>query len=139
MPMYPVQPTESIPDGCPRCNPRPDRLADGNLPSSQRSLKLWFDTSAFKTAVGHYGNSGRNILTAPGLTNLDFSLFKNFNITEAKSFQFRWEMYNATNTPPFYLAFGFASANLTVGNGTFGQITSAASVLVMQFGLRYEF
>ena len=103
------------------------------------ALKAWFDTSAFKIAVGHYGNSGRNILTAPGLTNLDFSLFKNFNVTEAKFFQFRWEMYNATNTPPFNNAFGFASANLTVGNGTFGQVTSSGTGRVMQFGLRYEF
>jgi hypothetical protein len=78
LPMYPIQPTEPIADGCPRCNPRPDRLADGNLPSDQRSLQRWFDTSAFKIATGHYGTSGRNILTAPGLTNLDFSLFQEY-------------------------------------------------------------
>jgi len=103
LPIYPIQPTEPIADGCPRCNPRPDRLADGNLPSDQRSLQRWFDTSAFKVAVGHYGTSGRNIITAPGLTNLDFSLFKNFYISESKRVQFRWESYNATNTPYFKL------------------------------------
>jgi hypothetical protein len=139
MPMYPVQATEGVPDGCPRCNPRPDLVGNVSLPSGQQTLRQWFNTAAFRVAAGHYGNAGRNILTAPGLTNLDFSLFKNFNINEAKRFQFRWEMYNATNTPLFNLAFGFASANLTVGNGTFGQITSAGSGRVMQFGLRYEF
>ena len=58
LPMYPLQPTEPIADGCPRCNPRPDRLANGNLPSDQRSLQRWFDTSAFKIAsrpLRHFG------------------------------------------------------------------------------------
>jgi hypothetical protein len=133
LPMFPVQPTEAVADGCPRCGPRPDRLANGNLPSDQRSLQRWFDTSAFKIASGHYGTSGRNILTAPGLTNLDFSLFKNIRLTEDKRVQFRWEMYNATNTPPFN------TPGLTIGTGTFGQVTSSGVGRVMQFGLRYEF
>ncbi|HZT28926.1 MAG TPA: carboxypeptidase regulatory-like domain-containing protein [Bryobacteraceae bacterium] len=133
MPFYPIQSTEPIADGCPRCNPRPDRLANGNLPGSQRTLQRWFDTSAFKTAVGHYGTSGRNILTAPGLRNLDFSMFKNFRVTEGKRFQFRWEMYNSTNTPPFN------PPGATIGTGTFGQVTSAGSGRVMQSGLRFEF
>ena len=133
LPIYPIQASESIPDGCPRCTPRPDRLANGNLSSSERTLQRWFDTSAFATAVGHYGTSGRNILSAPGLTNLDFSLFKNFKITEDKRFQVRWEMYNSTNTPPFN------APGLTIGTGTFGHITSAGSGRVMQFGTRFEF
>jgi Carboxypeptidase regulatory-like domain len=133
MPIYPIQATEPIPDGCPRCNPRPDRLANGNLSSDQRTLQRWFDTSAFKIAVGHYGTSGRNILSAPGLTNLDFSLFKNFRVSESKRFQFRWETYNATNTP------SFNAPGVTIGTGTFGQVTSAGLGRVMQFGLRFEF
>jgi hypothetical protein len=133
LPIYPIQATEPIPDGCPRCNPRPDRLANGNLSSDQRTLQHWFDTSAFKIAVGHYGTSGRNILSAPGLVNLDFSLFKNFHVSESKRFQFRWEMYNATNTP------AFSAPGVTIGTGTFGQVTAAGLGRVMQFGLRFEF
>ncbi|MDQ2900236.1 MAG: hypothetical protein M3Y07_10590, partial [Acidobacteriota bacterium] len=133
LPVYPIQTTFPVADGCPRCNPRPDRLGDGNLPSDRRTLQRWFDTSAFKIAAGHYGNAGRNILTAPGLTNLDYSLFKNFHVTETKRIQFRWEMYNATNTPPF------AFPGITIGSGTFGQVTGAGLGRVMQFGSRYEF
>ena len=124
---------QPLADECSRCTRRPDRIADGNLPGSERTLQRWFDTSAFALAVGHYGSSGRNILTAPGLASLDFSLFKNFRITESKNLQFRWEMYNATNTPPFN------PPNRGIGTGTFGQITSAGLAREMQFGLRLEF
>ncbi|MBI3694580.1 MAG: hypothetical protein HY238_07035 [Acidobacteria bacterium] len=66
MPFYPIQTLQPVSDGCPRCTRRPDRIADARLAGDQRSLRRWFDTSAFRLAVGHYGSSGRNILTAPG-------------------------------------------------------------------------
>ena len=110
-----------------------DRLANGNLASDQRSLQRWFDTSAFKVAVGHYGTSGRNIITAPGLTNLDFSLFKNFYLSESKRVQFRWESYNATNTP------AFNAPGVTIGTGTFGQVTSFRAMRSMTVNLRFRF
>jgi hypothetical protein len=133
MPLYPTQSVQPLADECSRCTRRPDRLADGNLSGSQRTLQRWFDTSAFALAIGHYGSSGRNVLSAPGLTSLDFSLFKNFRITESKNLQFRWEMYNATNTP------AFNPPNRAIGTGTFGQITSAGLPREIQFGLRLEF
>ncbi len=133
MPMYPTQGTQPLPDECSRCTRRPDRLADGRLSSDERTLNRWFDPSAFRLALGHYGNSGRNILSSPGLASLDFSLFKNFRVTERKNLQFRWEMYNATNTPPFNPPGG------GIGTGTFGRISSAGLGREMQFGLRLEF
>jgi hypothetical protein len=133
LPIHPTQTTQPLADECSRCNRRPDRVADGRLSGSERSLSRWFDTSAFRLALGRYGNSGRNVLTAPGLVNLDFSLFKNFRITESKNLQFRWESYNFTNTPPFN------PPGLGIGTGTFGVITSAGLGRQMQFGLRLQF
>jgi hypothetical protein len=133
MPMHPTQNLKPIDDGCPRCNHRPDRIADGRLGEDERTLLRWFDTSAFATARGHYGNSGRNILSAPGLANLDFAVFKNFPITETKSIQLRWENYNFTNTPPF------DPPTLEISSGNFGRITSAGLGREMQFALRFEF
>ncbi|MFN0170438.1 MAG: carboxypeptidase regulatory-like domain-containing protein [Bryobacteraceae bacterium] len=133
LPIHPSQALKPIDDGCPRCNHRPDRIADGRLDESQRSLQRWFNTSAFVTARGHYGNSGRNILTAPGLFNLDFAVFKNFPITETKSIQFRWENYNFTNTPPF------DPPTLEISSGNFGRVTSAGLGREMQFALRFQF
>lgn len=133
MPMHPTQSVSPVDDGCPRCNRRPDRLADGNLDASQRTLQRWFDTSAFLLARGHYGNSGRNVLSAPGLSNLDFAVFKNFSISEKKEIQFRWESYNFTNTPPFN------PPTLEISSGNFGRVTSAGLGREMQFGLRFQF
>lgn len=133
MPIHPLQGVKPLNDECSRCNHRPDRIRDGNLPESERTLQRWFDTGAFVSATGRYGNSGRNVLDAPGLVNLDFSLFKNFRIAESKTLQFRWENYNATNTP------AFNPPGLNIGAGTFGQITSAGLPREMQFGLRLLF
>jgi hypothetical protein len=52
------------------------------------------------TAV-RFGNSGRNILRGPGLTNLDASIFRDFPISERFKLQFRAEAFNVSNTPAF--------------------------------------
>jgi Carboxypeptidase regulatory-like domain len=47
------------------------------------------------------GTSGRNHLRLDGLTDLDLQVSKLFKITESKSFQLRWESFNALNHPNF--------------------------------------
>lgn len=50
------------------------------------------------------GNAGRNILIGPGITGLDFSVFKNNRIkriSENFNIQFRAEMFNILNHPNF--------------------------------------
>ena len=50
------------------------------------------------------GNSGRNVVYGPGLTNLDFSLFKNNSIkriSETFNAQFRVEVFNILNHANF--------------------------------------
>ena len=144
LPVHPhqsrVDPTPG--DGCANCTRRPYRLADGNLSGGARTLDRWFDTSAFMLATpenrvllgkGLYGDTGRSILEEPGRTGLDFSIFKNIDITEGHSIQVRWEMYNATNTPPFL------TPQLYVLSGNFGRITRALESREMQMGLRWNF
>ncbi|MEX2300567.1 MAG: TonB-dependent receptor [Bryobacterales bacterium] len=47
------------------------------------------------------GNLGRNTLTVPGLSNLDFSLFKNIRFNERFTSQLRFEFFNAFNHTNF--------------------------------------
>jgi hypothetical protein len=111
---------------------RPNRIADGTLPSDQRSIDRWFDVSAFLVQPQYtYGNSGRNILFGPGLRNVDLSIGKFFPISEGKRLQFRVESFNFTNTP----AFGLPGRNVN-GLGV-GQITSADDPRRLQFGLKF--
>ncbi len=65
------------------------------------------------------GNSGRNKFYGPGLTTVDFSVFKNFpinKISETFNVQFRAEFFNVLNHTNF-LSPGFLN--------TFGQNNSA--------------
>jgi hypothetical protein len=62
-----------------------------------------FDGTATSCVPGtrHFGNLGRNSLVGPPFRQLDFSLFKNTNITERVKLELRFEFYNLFNHPNF--------------------------------------
>src|SRR5262249_2971673 len=45
--------------------------------------------------------AGRNTMLAPGFNNLDLSIAKAFKISERSNFEYRVDMFNATNTTNF--------------------------------------
>jgi hypothetical protein len=49
----------------------------------------------------HFGNLGRNALRGPAFKELNFSVFKNTNLTERVVLQFRAEFFNILNHPNF--------------------------------------
>ena len=58
----------------------------------------WLNPAAFAApAPGTIGNLARNKFYGPGYADVDFSVFKNFPITERVKIQLRAEMYNLTN------------------------------------------
>ncbi len=58
----------------------------------------WFNGSVFSIpAAGTFGATKRNQFYGPHLNSLDFSIFKNTNITERISAQFRVEIFNLFN------------------------------------------
>lgn len=63
------------------------------------------------TAAQRVGNSGRNILRADGINNIDFGLGKNFRLGEGRRLQFRADMFNATNTRNFGIPTGAINSN----------------------------
>ena len=94
----------------------------------------WFNTACFQeAAIGTWGNLGRNTLRGPGLSTIDWGMYKNFRVTEAINLQFRSEFFNLLN----HTNFGNPSA--TVGNSDFGQIWSAHDPRIIQFALRLSF
>ncbi len=119
---------------------RPDYVpgVDPNDVSGGRTPDRWFNTAAFQNpAPGTFGNVGHFTLRAPGITNLDFSLFKTFPISERINLQFRAESFNLTNTPQF----NPESLNLTQGNSRFGTLngTNPGTTRNFQFALRLQF
>ena len=92
--------------------------------SVQSRLNEYFNVADFsQPATYTYGNVSRTLpnIRTPGLRNLDFSLFKNFNLTERWMMEFRAESFNATNTPQF------SGPNTSVTSSSFGVITSQAN------------
>jgi outer membrane receptor protein involved in Fe transport len=123
-------------------------FGNGSLSAGKRSLQEWFNTSAFVSipltgalANGHWGDSGRNILQGPGTKNVDFSVFKNFQLAESKALQIRGEFFNLFNTPQFNNPSATAPTpsatsttlvpNITVGSA-YGTIASAGSPTTFQ-------
>jgi hypothetical protein len=64
----------------------------------------WLNPTAFAPPeIGFRGTAGRNILTGPSFQSLDFSLLKNFRISENRGVQFRVEAFNLFNHSNFAL------------------------------------
>jgi hypothetical protein len=83
-----------------------------------------------------FGNLGRNVFRGPFQQNWDFSLIKNFALTERQSLRFTADFFNIWNHANFA-----NPAQADVENpGTFGKITSTAGTpRLIQFSLRYAF
>jgi hypothetical protein len=107
----------------------------GNPDSVPWSVQEAFNTAAFAIQPLYtYGSLGRNTMSTPDVTNLDMILAKIFNITERVSLQGRFEVFNATNTPPFTTAPG-----ATVGTSSFGVTSAAGPPRQLQFGVKVLF
>jgi hypothetical protein len=78
-------------------NTRPN--VQGNPTSGiNQSRNLWFNPAVF-SAPGPFlfGSAGRNSIRGPNFVELDWSLSKDFAITERFRLEFRWEVFNVIN------------------------------------------
>src|SRR6202030_2481011 len=133
----PVAPNQAFFDA--NCDPAPPTLGHALAPGDLRCFNL-------------RGNSGRNILIGPGITNLDFSVFKNNyikRISENFNVQFRMEMFNVMNHPSFAPP-GPGDGNTDIFDGTGASLAGAggtAGVLLkttiperqIQFAIKFVF
>jgi hypothetical protein len=102
------------------------------LQNGSRGLE-WLNPAAFAAPAPHtLGNASRTLpgVYGPGSTLFDLMVSKNFRWRERFRWQFRWEMFNFTNTPQFELP---AQA---LGSSGFGWVTSAGARRIMQLGMK---
>lgn len=92
-------------------------------------------TDAFAVPAQYtYGNSGRNILRADRLKQFDFTVIRDFPITEAQRLEFRAEFFNLTNHP----VFNAPGTGINTSSG--GQVSSTLnSNRIIEFALKYYF
>jgi len=115
----------------------PDATGISPIPTDRSPDKFW-EIRAFNPSNPElsyrFGNTGRNLLTTPGLKQWDFSLMKETQIREGHVLEFRFESFNFPNHPNFN-----APAVDTRQPATFGRITTARTMRELQFGFRYKF
>jgi hypothetical protein len=112
---------------------RADQIGDPHVPNP--NANLWFDPAAFTApqSPGRNGDVRHNSFRGPRLINFDLALGKTFTLVEGKTLEFKWETYNAFNHV------NLANPNPTVDITGAGQITAAATMRQMQFGLHFRF
>ena len=107
--------------------------------------KGYFNEAAFTLPVScsdktpgwcGFGDTGRNAYWGPGVFGIDASIMKNWVLTEGKTFQFRWDAFNATNHPNF----SNPSSTVNQAPGVFGVISGInGNPRVFQGALRFTF
>ena len=113
---------------------RPDLLHDPELPSDQRTVSRWFDTSAFANPAPYkFGNSPRSGLRGAAIVTMDATLEKRFFVTERCKLDVRAEFYNLLNRSIFNVP------DSTLGDAAFGAISSARPPRTAQIAARLSF
>jgi len=113
----------------------PDQVASGRLNNPTKAN--WFNQAAFVAQTpGTIGNEHPNQLFGPRLTRTDFSIFKNFALTERLKLQFRTEIFNLFNHAEFN------TPASTLNRTGVGQITSLNNNSIprqIQFAAKFTF
>jgi Carboxypeptidase regulatory-like domain/TonB-dependent Receptor Plug Domain len=108
--------------GTNQTNVRPLLVAGQGCRAPSGSPKFqWLNPNRYTLTgyqVGTFGSAGVGDCSGPGIANTDFSVYKNFKLTERLGLQFRMEFYNLFNTTQFLgNAQGFVGVNNVLNTG----------------------
>jgi hypothetical protein len=133
---------------------QPFYINDPSVPGGRR-----FNSAAFKAPPANpdypgipiQGNFGRNVLRDFPITQTDFALGRNFNLTEKFKLQFKGELFNIFNHPMFTLyslsgsnfstpsTFGVPTRTLNNGLGGLNSLYQMGGPRSIQFSMRLTF
>jgi Carboxypeptidase regulatory-like domain/TonB dependent receptor len=120
---------------------RPDLIGDPR--GTPCVAHTFFNTCAFTDpAQGSFGDVHRNSVQGPGYQIWDFSLFKNFSVTERAKLEFRAEFFNVFNHPNLQFAKSGPQNSInttTFGTPAFGFLTAARDPRQVQLALKLSF
>jgi len=103
--------------------------------SSQAYLQ-YLNPAAFTAPAlgpGSFGTAGAYTIPNPGMVNLDTSIFRTIAVTERRSVQLRWDMFNVMNHP------NWNPPSTDFGGSNVGVISGDAGPRIMQFAVKYVF
>jgi hypothetical protein len=120
-----------------------DRPNSTGAISYPKTVNQWFtgnfSNPACATGPDCYGNLPFDAITGPARQNWDFSILKNFAMSERFKVEFRAEAFNLWNHPQFEGNANTGGLGNNFGSGNFGQITSAYDPRELQLALKLKF
>lgn len=135
-------------------NPRPNLVPGVPIYLHTSDSTQWLNPAAFALpGVGQIGSLGKGSIRGKPISNVDFSINKNWRLKEKYGLQFRAEMFNAFNHTNFVgfnnnlqfdgvqtLSGGAPNPNFgRPTNGSFGRLTAAQNPREIQFGIKFSF
>ena len=116
------------------CFPRARRVC----PSVPRTLITDAQLTQFSFPdAGSPGATGRNAFRNAGFWNMNFSMYKNFRVTERSKLQFRSEFFNVFNHPVME---NLPNERKNLSSADFGRFVAQRNdPRIMQFALKFEF
>jgi Carboxypeptidase regulatory-like domain len=114
---------------------RANQVGDPNLPASQRTTVLWFNTAAFSLPTGCIGDASRNSITGPGLLVWNAALSKTIPLGRdgLRRIDFRINSSNLLNHP------NYTGLSTVVNSATFGSVTDVGSMRSFSITSRVNF
>jgi hypothetical protein len=97
------------------------------------SIAEWFNTAAFVTPAGAFGDARRNSIEGPGQRLFDMSFTKIFPLAESRSLEFRAQVSNIFNTPQF------STIDTIVNSPTYGRVISVGAMRSLLLTARFRF
>jgi hypothetical protein len=116
---------------------RPDYVGGDPINRNYNANGIYLNKAAFALVPlgkggnpSRPGNLGNQAIRGTGVWNLDFSIGKNFRITEGRKLEIRANMFNALNYTPYT---GFTTG---INSANFGKFTGHADARQIQLAAR---